>query len=212
MNDLFVFAAHNTVVALVLALFVCGLTHFWRNPPAAHVIWLLVLVRLVAPPVVRLEVFAPRLAELPHARGRETAQESRIEARNDLSQPTFNDLPTSQTTAEASATRNVRDEPAATFALFWNPRSRSLSASGLAAQSCACWSPRRGSFASSVVCETRFRGPLLRRLGPLGIPRSREAIRRASAPNSRVAKRIAGQHSAVGGHSVFAFSITKSED
>ena len=120
MNDLFVFAAHNTVVALVLALFVCGLTHFWRNPPAAHVIWLLVLVRLVALPVVRLEVFAPRLAELPHARGRETAQESRIEARNDLSQPTFNDLPTSQTTAEASATRNVRDEPAATFPLFWN--------------------------------------------------------------------------------------------
>ena len=43
MNDLFVFAAHNTVVALVLALFVCGLTHFWRNPPAAHVLWLLVL-------------------------------------------------------------------------------------------------------------------------------------------------------------------------
>ena len=42
------------------------------------------------------------------------------------------------------------------FHCFGIARYRSLSASGLAAKSCACWSPRRGSFASSVVCETRF--------------------------------------------------------
>ena len=40
MNNLFVFAAHNTVVALVFALFVYGLTRVWRNPPVAHVLWL----------------------------------------------------------------------------------------------------------------------------------------------------------------------------
>ena len=52
MNDLFVFAAHNTVVALVFAFFVYGLTRLRRNPPVAHVLWLLVLLKLVAPPVV----------------------------------------------------------------------------------------------------------------------------------------------------------------
>ena len=55
MNNLFVFAAHNTVVALVFALFVYGLTHVWRNPPVAHVLWLLVLLKLVAPPVMHVD-------------------------------------------------------------------------------------------------------------------------------------------------------------
>ena len=47
MNNLFVFAAHNTVVAFVFALFVYGLTRVWRNPPVAHVLWVLVLLKLV---------------------------------------------------------------------------------------------------------------------------------------------------------------------
>ncbi len=55
MNDLLVLAAHNTVVALVLALFVFGLTRVWRNPPVVHVLWLLVLLKLVAPPVIRVD-------------------------------------------------------------------------------------------------------------------------------------------------------------
>jgi hypothetical protein len=42
MNDLFMIAAHNTVVALVLALCVFGLTQVWRSPPVAHALWLLV--------------------------------------------------------------------------------------------------------------------------------------------------------------------------
>ena len=48
MNTLFVFAAHNTAAALVFAVFVYGVTRAWRNPPVAHVLWLLVLLRLVA--------------------------------------------------------------------------------------------------------------------------------------------------------------------
>src|SRR6185295_15565342 len=55
MDHLFLFAAHNTVVALLLAAFVFGLTRVWRNPPVAHVLWLLVLLKLVAPPAMRVE-------------------------------------------------------------------------------------------------------------------------------------------------------------
>ena len=60
MNHLFLLAAQNTVVAILLALFVYGLTRVWRNPPAAHVLWLLVLLKLVAPPVMKIDW--PRLA------------------------------------------------------------------------------------------------------------------------------------------------------
>ena len=61
MNDLFLLAAHNSVVVLVLALFVHGLTRVWRSPPVAHVLWLLALLKLVAPPVMRVEWSALRL-------------------------------------------------------------------------------------------------------------------------------------------------------
>ncbi len=54
MNDVFLFAAHNTAVAFLFALFVYGLTRVWRNPPVAHVLWLLVLLKLVAPPVLQV--------------------------------------------------------------------------------------------------------------------------------------------------------------
>lgn len=68
MNQVFLFAAHNTVFALLLALVVAGVTRLWRNPPVAHLLWLLVLVRLVAPPVLSLDWapagWADRLGEL----------------------------------------------------------------------------------------------------------------------------------------------------
>lgn len=51
-DELFVFAAHNTLIALILAALVFCATRVWRNPPVAHVLWLLVLVRLIVPPVV----------------------------------------------------------------------------------------------------------------------------------------------------------------
>jgi beta-lactamase regulating signal transducer with metallopeptidase domain len=55
MNNLLGLAAHNTVAALLLALLVSGLSRVWRNPPVIHVLWLLVLLKLVAPPVVRVD-------------------------------------------------------------------------------------------------------------------------------------------------------------
>ncbi len=48
MGDLLVLAAHNTAVALVMALFVYALARVWRNPPVIHLLWLVVLLKLVA--------------------------------------------------------------------------------------------------------------------------------------------------------------------
>jgi beta-lactamase regulating signal transducer with metallopeptidase domain len=55
MNNLFLFAAHNSVVAFMLALVLIGVTRFWRNPPVAHLLWLLILLKLVAPPILPFE-------------------------------------------------------------------------------------------------------------------------------------------------------------
>lgn len=74
MNNLFVFAAQNTVVALVFAIFVYGLTRVWRNPPVAYVLWLLVLLKLVAPPVMLVDWSALRPPESTRSRGRRRTQ------------------------------------------------------------------------------------------------------------------------------------------
>ncbi len=63
MSNLFVLAAHNTIAALVLAILVSGLTRVWRHPPIAHVLWLLVLLKLVAPPLVPVAWFDFRTLE-----------------------------------------------------------------------------------------------------------------------------------------------------
>lgn len=55
MNDLLLIAAENSVAALMLAVVVFGITRLLRNPPLAHLLWLLVLVKLVAPPVTHIE-------------------------------------------------------------------------------------------------------------------------------------------------------------
>ena len=69
MVTFFAFAAHNTIVAVILSLFVYGLTRVWRNPPIAHLLWLLVLLKLMAPPVLHVdwpEVPLPRNAHMSH--------------------------------------------------------------------------------------------------------------------------------------------------
>jgi beta-lactamase regulating signal transducer with metallopeptidase domain len=54
-DDLLVFFAENTLGALILALCVFTVTRVWRNPPVVHVLWLLVLAKLVAPPLVGVD-------------------------------------------------------------------------------------------------------------------------------------------------------------
>jgi hypothetical protein len=79
MNDPFVFAGHNTIVALVLAVFVYGLTRGRRNPPLSHLLWLLVLLKLVAPPVMCFEWSALRPSDSTAAQGHISADMARIE-------------------------------------------------------------------------------------------------------------------------------------
>jgi beta-lactamase regulating signal transducer with metallopeptidase domain len=76
-NDLYVLAAQNTVVAFVLALCVYGVTRVWRNPPIAHVLWLLVLIKLVAPPVMRVDWSALLPPGSAYTGGRTSAAVSR---------------------------------------------------------------------------------------------------------------------------------------
>ncbi|HVX14989.1 MAG TPA: M56 family metallopeptidase [Pirellulales bacterium] len=67
MNDLPLIAAQNTVVAFALAILVYGLTRKLRNPPLAHALWLLVLLKLVAPPVLRVDWSVRTPPESPSA-------------------------------------------------------------------------------------------------------------------------------------------------
>jgi beta-lactamase regulating signal transducer with metallopeptidase domain len=53
-NELFLIVAHNTVAALALACIVWSVTRVWRNPAAAHLLWLVVLLKLLAPPVMHV--------------------------------------------------------------------------------------------------------------------------------------------------------------
>ncbi len=56
MNDLLAIAAQNTIVAGILGILVFGLTRLWRRPPIAHILWLLVLAKLVGPPLLHVDV------------------------------------------------------------------------------------------------------------------------------------------------------------
>lgn len=57
MDLLFSTGLHNAAVATLLALLVWGFTRICRKPPVAHLLWLLVLVKLVTPPVVNFHLW-----------------------------------------------------------------------------------------------------------------------------------------------------------
>ena len=120
MNDIFVFAAHNTVVALAFALFVYGLTRVWRNPPVAHLLWLLVLFKLVAPPVMRVDWSALGVPGSTHCRGQIIADVSPVEGQKAEGHLRFADRPTARTTAQVSATNVKEPVFAAGIRRFWS--------------------------------------------------------------------------------------------
>ena len=108
MNDLFLFAAHNTVVALLLALVVFALTRVWHNPPLAHALWLLVLLKLVAPPVMRVDWSAVRLPEPTTVGDQIGMSVSRLEGR------------TTSSAAQKSATSDPGYDVAAILQPLWH--------------------------------------------------------------------------------------------
>jgi beta-lactamase regulating signal transducer with metallopeptidase domain len=59
MESLLMIGLENAVAAALLAGCVALITRFWKNPHIAHVLWLIVLLRLVAPPVVQIPFAAP---------------------------------------------------------------------------------------------------------------------------------------------------------
>lgn len=72
MNVLLLVAVQNTVAALVFALFVHTLTRVIRNPPLAHALWLLVLLKLATPPLMTIhwpirQSSVPTVANAPAA-------------------------------------------------------------------------------------------------------------------------------------------------
>ena len=56
MSWLLSLGVHNAVVVMFLALVALGVTRIWKNPPLAHWMWLLVLLKLVTPPLVNLDL------------------------------------------------------------------------------------------------------------------------------------------------------------
>lgn len=57
MSQVFSIAVHNAAVVVPLAVVVWCVTRLLKSPPAAHVLWLLLLVKLVTPPVVNFEAW-----------------------------------------------------------------------------------------------------------------------------------------------------------
>ena len=51
----------NAVLVTVLAILVAATTKFVRHPPLAHFLWLLVLLKLVTPPLFRIEIPIPTM-------------------------------------------------------------------------------------------------------------------------------------------------------
>ncbi len=54
MDDFMALAAHNCLSAAVLAAIVFALARVWRRPPVLHALWVLVLLKLVTPPMVHV--------------------------------------------------------------------------------------------------------------------------------------------------------------
>ena len=52
MNSIYALLLSNFVLAALLAVLAVVLTKVWRNPQFAHALWLLVLVKLVTPPLI----------------------------------------------------------------------------------------------------------------------------------------------------------------
>jgi beta-lactamase regulating signal transducer with metallopeptidase domain len=59
MEALLQFGLANAAAAALLAIVIAAVTRFWRNPYLAHVLWAIVLLRLVAPPMLQIPFRTP---------------------------------------------------------------------------------------------------------------------------------------------------------
>src|SRR5260370_4555993 len=59
----------NALAATILAVLLAGIAHLCRRPALVHSFWLLVLLRLLAPPFLAVGIPWPNLAAIPIAEG-----------------------------------------------------------------------------------------------------------------------------------------------
>ena len=122
MNDLLAIAAQNTIVAAFLAILVYGLTRLWQRPPVAHILWLLVLAKLIGPPVLHVNVtglLAHRPTIEPRGGGLELGAAERFRVprtqfaslRGSVSQSPERDNPIASAKAEPGAATSAEAQP-----------------------------------------------------------------------------------------------------
>src|SRR5216683_5722208 len=69
METLVHFGLSNALAATILAVLVASVAHFCRRPALVHSLWLLVLLRLIMPPVFAVGIPWPNLAATPNTQG-----------------------------------------------------------------------------------------------------------------------------------------------
>ena len=63
MRELIEIAVSNLLIAAILASIAVAVTRSRRSPAFAHCLWLLVLVKLVTPPIVRVPILVSPFGE-----------------------------------------------------------------------------------------------------------------------------------------------------
>jgi beta-lactamase regulating signal transducer with metallopeptidase domain len=120
MSNLLVAGVQNTVAAFALALIVGGLMRLWRNPPVAHLLWLLVLLRFLAPPVLRVDCSVLQEAPSKHATAQFLTDVPRIAGHDAENRIGFADRPDTRLNTYVSETKRTQRDLAASLWLFWN--------------------------------------------------------------------------------------------
>ncbi|MCH8828790.1 MAG: hypothetical protein IID45_04355, partial [Planctomycetes bacterium] len=100
MNAILEMALSNALVASLMAVVVFGISRLFRRPALIHSLWLLVLIKLVTPPIVPIPIEVSWL-ERP-------AQD---QVTTPVQEPLPHQSPTDQTSATTGTTRIARNEP-----------------------------------------------------------------------------------------------------
>jgi len=174
-NWLFSVALHNAALMMLLAPLVWAVARMCRKPPVAHLLWLLVLAKLLTPPVVNFELWNWAAEPAPTA-GEQTAD---VPAR-------ARQAPAGNFHVAASHPRDVgnaiESSPAPRDELASNSNGEARPAAVPAAEKSA---GARFSIAAAWIASPRPRRPPLRpMLLPSPVPRAHPSTARSRSRNS----------------------------
>jgi beta-lactamase regulating signal transducer with metallopeptidase domain/DNA-binding beta-propeller fold protein YncE len=114
MNGCMQFLVTNSIAAAVLAALVLAVTRVWRNPHVGHVLWLVVLAKLVFPPVLEVPVPAGFLAESRHLALRDGDRLAERDVYTGLPAPPITRVPVERSPATSVANSGANDSSAPT--------------------------------------------------------------------------------------------------